>query len=139
MLRCSKSIAWCVQRLEFNIQHQVQHRTNKDHVTLNNSPGVLTVIPVTVLWECVQASLPQVYKGKDNGNLFLKWLLSIGTLYPDKNHSESRVGMEAHHSLDYSGNFRVGGEEREKQGGRKKGEQRKGGRKNMTHTPCKYT
>lgn len=36
--------------------------------------------------------------------------------------------MEAQRSLDYTENFRVGGQEREKQRGRKKGEQRKGGR-----------
>lgn len=65
--------------------------------------------------------------------------LPVSRSVADKNHSESRVGMEAHHSLDDTGNFRVGGEEREKQRGRKKGEQRKRGRKNMTHPPCKYT
>lgn len=48
--------------------------------------------------------------------------------------------MEAHHSLDYTENFRVGGEEeREKSKGEKKREQREGGRENMTYPPFKYT
>lgn len=55
--------------------------------------------------------------------------LTVSRSVADKNHSESQVGMEAHHSLDYTENFRVRGEEREKQRGRKKGSrEREGGR-----------
>lgn len=34
--------------------------TNKDHLTLNNSPRVLTVTSVTVLWACPSLTSPRV-------------------------------------------------------------------------------
>lgn len=129
-------------------QHQVEvqtTRTNKDHLTLNNSPRVLTVTSVTVLWACVQASLPQGYKGKGNGDLHLKWLLSIGTLYLYQGQQQTKPFRitGGHGGSSQPGLHRKfqgwgrGGERKSK--GEKKREQREGGRENMTHPPFKYT
>jgi hypothetical protein len=89
-----------------------------------------------------------VYKGKDNGNLYLKWLFSTGVLYMYQGQQQTQA-IQTHSwawrliiawtAQKISGGGR-GGEDQREGRGRGEGEgcrERKG--KNTTPPFCKYT